>query len=449
MIPRLGETVIPQPQGEEFVRHSDRVLLVSADGHASADPETFRPYLESRFLDRLDDLKEENARYIRSSQKISRFTEEALEIIDTDRAIRSGGADGAFDVDRRLAEMDREGIAAELVLSGAQCATVPFFGPLNEEHPADLRAAGARAYHRWLADAIAQAKGRLIGVANCGPCVDMDDTIKELEWVAERGFRSVSVPGIITDPALPSLADPYFEPFWKACADLGLVLSVHAGHGHPQGKMLRFLERISQVGDADDGRDMIKAMQNDEGSPLDLDYIPARAMWTLMLAGVFDRYPTLQLALTEVRADWVPATLAVLNEYLASGETPLKKRPSEYWQSNCWAGASAIKQSEVRLRHEIGVDRMMFGRDYPHPESTWPNTWDWLRDALAGVPEDDVRAIVGENALRCYGLDASPLRLIADRIGPSLDDLLGRHDVDPRSSTTSTSEPAIGSPTRR
>ena len=48
---------------------------------------------------------------------------------------------------------------------------------------------------------------------------------------------------------------------------------------------------------------------------------------------------------------------------------------------------------------------MMFGRDFPHPESTWPNTWDWLRDAFSGVPEDDVRAIVGENALTCYRID--------------------------------------------
>jgi hypothetical protein len=110
----------------------------------------------------------------------------------------------------------------------------------------------------------------------------------------------------------------------------------------------------------------------------------------------------------------------------------MKKRPSEYWQTNCWAAASSIKQSEVRLRSKIGIDRMMFGRDYPHPEGTWPNTWDWLRDALVDVPESEVRALLGENALQCYGLDRAKLTAIADKIGPRPQDILGQHQpVDP------------------
>ena len=74
----------------------------------------------------------------------------------------------------------------------------------------------------------------------------------------------------------------------------------------------------------------------------------------------------------------------------------------------------------------------MFGHDYPHSEGTWPNTFDWLRDALQGVPENEVRSILGENAVRCYSLDGAALTRIAERIGPRPEDILGDNGrVDP------------------
>ena len=63
------------------------------------------------------------------------------------------------------------------------------------------------------------------------------------------------------------------------------------------------------------------------------------------------------------------------------------------------------------------------GRDYPHPEGTWPNTLDWLRAAFAGVPESDARKILGENAIRCFGLDAPAI----DAISPA--DWLARYQA--------------------
>ena len=416
------------------MENSQRVLIISTDSHASTDAEGYRPYLDPEYADQLDDLIERAALYRHYTEIMSRFPEEALDIIDTEGAIRSGGAEGAFDVNRRLAEMDREGVAAEMILPGAGHGTIlPFFSAGNEPYPADVRAAGARAYHRWIAEIMEQANGRMMAVANPGPCLDMDTTIKDLQWVASHGFPSVSVPGVIEDPDLPPLTDEYFEPFWKSCADLGLVLSVHAGDRQPQGKWTKYFERLEAQGTAQDGRSLQQSLMVAEGSPFDLDLGPAQVMWSLMLAGVFDRYPTLQLVLTEVRADWVPATLALLDERFASGVTPLAKSPSEYWHSNVWAGVTSIKESEIRLRHEIGVDRMMFGRDFPHPEATWPNTWDWIRDAFAEVPEHEVRAILGENALKCYGIDPNPMLEIAAKIGPRLEDLIGgTHPVDPR-----------------
>jgi hypothetical protein len=77
------------------------------------------------------------------------------------------------------------------------------------------------------------------------------------------------------------------------------------------------------------------------------------------------------------------------------------------------------------MRHEIGLETVAFGRDFPHPEGTWPNTSDYLRDAFAGVPDDELRLMLGENAIRFLGLDRDRLSEIARRIGPTIADITG------------------------
>jgi hypothetical protein len=83
------------------------------------------------------------------------------------------------------------------------------------------------------------------------------------------------------------------------------------------------------------------------------------------------------------------------------------------------------------MRHDIGVERLMFGLDYPHPEGTWPNTWNWIRATFEGVSEPEARLILGENALDCYGLDRARMADIASRIGPEANEILtGPFEVD-------------------
>jgi hypothetical protein len=155
-------------------------------------------------------------------------------------------------------------------------------------------------------------------------------------------------------------------------------------------------------------------------------------MWQLMAGGVFDRHPKLKLILNEVRADWVPAVLQVFDERFAAGDTPLKRTPSAYFRQHVYVSPSSPRQTEVAMRHEIGLDRFVFGRDYPHPEGTWPNTADWIRATFAGVPENEVRMILGENAIACFALDRDMLTRISDRIGFRPEDVLGDdHHVDP------------------
>ncbi|MCK9504088.1 MAG: amidohydrolase [Porticoccaceae bacterium] len=408
-----------------------RICIISGDGHAGTRVADYKEYMPAKYWDALKQAEQEEREFLLVTEGQSRFPEEALDIIDDRNAIRSGGQHGGWDPQRRLKEMDSEGVVAEIIHQGHQHATMPFFSIINRPSTPELRQVGAQAYHRWLADHMAATEGRTFGVADPGPCRDMAATIRELRWVASNGFVSVGVPGIVADEFLPPLYDKYYEPFWAACEELGLVLSIHAGWGLNQGLFFKFAEMMTGGQPieeaAREGRfiSMAEDLKKSRRSPNALGMEPRRAMWQLMLGGVFDRYPRLKLAMTEIRAEWIPATINFLDQKLAASGVKLAKRPSEYFRHNCYVTPSSPKIEEIQMRHEIGVDRFIFGTDYPHPEGTWPNTRDWMRAVFAGVPENQLRMMLGENAMDCYNLDRSKLRDLAERIGPQEKDILG------------------------
>jgi predicted TIM-barrel fold metal-dependent hydrolase len=424
---------------------SERLLVVSGDGHAAAPLEAYRPYLESKYHEALDALLPEELEYRQRIAGPAHPTAEAMGAFDRRGAMAAGGEAGSYDIDVRVKEMDAEGVALDIVHSGTQSAPPLWYGVANRQHPPELQLAGVKAYHRWLADFMAASGGRLAGVAEPGPVLDMDDSVAELQWLAEHGFVSIGVPGQTQNPALPPLWDPYFDPFWSTCEELGLVLSVHAGWGSTQGAVYQFFDLMAErIGDAgamggDLDREKLEglgAMVAQElaaspESPLRLNFGPQQVMWQLMLGGVFDRHPALKLALTEIRATWVPATVAALDRLAADTGAELKMKPSEYYQRNCAVAPSSTHRSEVQMRHEIGVEHMLFGTDYPHHEGTWPNTREWIKAAFEGVPEDEARLILGENAVKLYGLDRAALAATAARVGPTVEEVLvEHHDVD-------------------
>jgi predicted TIM-barrel fold metal-dependent hydrolase len=342
----------------------------------------------------------------------------------------SGGSRGVNDVDVRLAQMDREGIAAELVYHGDLRANDLGHNISNGVWPFEVWDAGARGYNRWVYDAFGSVPDRLLLTAAIGSCTDMPATIAELDSIAEHGFIGTFMPGFMRHRDMPPLFDPYWEPFFTACEAQDLALVVHAGFGFEQGVvydgMARVDREIAESGGSEMDRVMLLARD-----VFTADFFSSvkgrRPMWQLMFGGVFDRHPNLKLVMSEVRADWIPAVFAHLDALYDRHreQLPAQRRPSEYWRSNCLAGASFMHKAEVEMRHEIGVEQILFGRDYPHPEGTWPNTSDWLRDAFAGVPEDELRLMLGENAIGFFGLDRAPLEAIAERIGPEVADIVG------------------------
>ena len=86
-----------------------------------------------------------------------------------------------------------------------------------------------------------------------------------------------------------------------------------------------------------------------------------------MLGGAFDRHPNMKVMLTEVRADWLPATLRHLDAIYEKhrADLPAKRKPSEYWQDNCMAGVSFMHKAEVEMRYEIGIDKFGFRTGLP------------------------------------------------------------------------------------
>ena len=152
--------------------------------------------------------------------------------------------------------------------------------------------------------------------------------------------------------------------------------------------------------------------------------------------GVFDRHPNLKLAMTEQPGVWIPYMLSEMDSAVLGARTlgvQLSKPPSEYFRSNVFVGASFMARFEAEAAIEDGSwPNLFWGRDYPHPEGTWRYTDDpdeeplshrSLRHTFAGLPEDKVRAMVGENAVRIYGLDADELRTVADAIGPTIEQI--------------------------
>ena len=96
---------------------------------------------------------------------------------------------------------------------------------------------------------------------------------------------------------------------------------------------------------------------------------------------------------------------------------------SEYWQRNCWFGASLLRPSDMALRERIGVNKLMWGADYPHTEGSFPHSRVGLRLLFSDVPEDEVRLMTSGNAAVVYDLDLARLQKIADEIGPTVQEV--------------------------
>lgn len=336
----------------------------------------------------------------------SLFAGEALESFSEQSAVMSGGTTGLFDSDRRLAELEADGVVAEVLFPNG----VPFAATgFGDNAPVELRAAGGRAYNRWLVDFCGLAPERRAGLAQVD-LHDVDRAVADVEWARESGLRGVVIPTSWRIEGIPPYYDPVYEPFWAVCAEAGMPVHAHGG-------------AADEGGYGDYGPEAMLTFALEATC-----FYAQRPFWYLMWGGVFERHPDLTLVLTESRADWVPYILFFCDrlfedKLFAHIREKVKERPSEYFRRNVVLGASMMNRHEAEMRHQIGLDKLMWGADYPHYEGTWPSSLAWQKAAFAGLPVDEVATSLGGNAARVYGFDVGSLGPIADRVGPKVDDI--------------------------
>ena len=324
--------------------------------------------------------------------------------------VLAGDADG-----RRLAVLEEQGIHGEVtypgpVLTGG-ISPAMYLGSATGDNLGAVWPA-LHAYNRWLADFCAAAPGRRAGVIPTD-LHDMEAAVAELAWAREHGiFGGVMLPGMSVRSKLPGYADEYFEPFWSACEDYDIVVNLHTGAS----------------GTATDSKYLYDSKHGGMLGLYEVFVFSRRPLWFMILGGVFDRHPRLKVVIAENGVQWLPSLVRDMEQFFDThGGAPvrsyLKLRPAEYVARHVHIAGSLMKRYEAEMRHEIGVDRLMWGADYPHLEGAVPVHRQTLRHVFGGMPENDIRAMLGENAMRLWDFDRAALQEAADRVGPTVEEL--------------------------
>ena len=358
----------------------DKLIIVSSDSHAGVPKELWSQYLPERYHELLPQLREDNeiypqAIYLLGAKSGTTSLPEVQEAHQVDWH-------GLHDPVLRLADMDREGVTAELIYHGDFRLGDMFHNVTGREYSFDAWEDGARGWNRWAADNFGFAMHRFLVTAAIGPCVDMDATVAELEWIADHRFTGTYGPGYMSHRDMPPLFDEYWEPFWSVCEERGIAIVVHAGFGTEYGAVFPEIERIyNDVATAAGSTDPAALFEHadavsEESRVFFNDFLnhnvdSRRPMWQMMLGGVFDRHPDLKLLLTEIRLDWIPATLrhldAVYEQHRA--DLPAKRKPSEYWRPTAWPARRSSTRPRWRCATRSASRRCCSGVTSPTPRA--------------------------------------------------------------------------------
>ncbi len=389
----------------------DRVLVISADCHAGLPPEKYRDYVSPQYRETFDIVLPLQLEEVRAMGK--KFL--VADINEEWRQGRDDALSGAWDHDQRVRVLEGDGIAAEVIFpDGITEMNMPPFGaglslPTDDRIVPELQWEGARAHNRWLAEFCQMAPGRRAGVAITPICWDIDEAVKEIHWAREHGLRGILIPTLWGKR--PAYHHPRYEPVWSACEELDMTIHLHSGaapledYGDSLGMMGIYITEVV--------------------------WWSVRPLSFLIWGGVFERHPKLKVAITESTTIWVPELLALMDQRysethysakLGDYRSHLKMKPSEYFHRQVFLGASCMPRREAEMRAAIGVKNIMWGSDYPHPEGTWPHTKQQMIETFRGLPERELRDMLGLNAARVYGFDLPALDKVAARIGPRLED---------------------------
>ena len=282
---------------------------------------------------------------------------------------------------------------------------------------------GRRAYNRWLADFCAAAPGRRAGQLEVS-FDDIDDAVRDVYWAKEHGLVRISLPPLPAGRHLLFRSQTSIR-LWAACQDVGFPISQHGGAGAPAFSPPGFAAILTLA--------------------LEHSFFSGRSLWQMIVGGVFDRFPELQMVFVETGSNWIPYKINELDDFLQGAdawtgfartlnrERQFKLTGAEYWERNCHVGASPFKSRTITIDshqasdvHSEGLEllphKIMFGVDYPHFESIFPHTATNVADLMArkDLSDSDIRGILYGNCAAVYGFDLDALAPDIERVGFAL-----------------------------
>ncbi len=289
---------------------------------------------------------------------------------------------GAYLPNERIKEMDADGVDAEIIYQPQRTMSYLMTAGDNE-----FQLAGIRAYNDWLHDDFcSRDHQRLIAIAQM-PNVGLEGMIAELRRSAKKGMRGVV---LSTWPSGKETLSPDDDKFWAAAQELGIPVSIHVSLVS-NARMRVAGGNWKFAGSAAKGMSTTWAIMAD-----------------MILSGVFDRFPGLQMVMVETGVGWVPYFLEQLDDRYWRNRVwtkcAIKKLPSEYWRTNLSA-TFILDQYGLMNRHVIGIRNMLWSTDYPHQGNDWPYSRKVLKEMAAGVPEEELHLICAGNAARLYHLE--------------------------------------------
>jgi predicted TIM-barrel fold metal-dependent hydrolase len=379
--------------------------VVDADGHVVEPPWMWQEYIEPAYRDyvpRCVKLADGHDWVIRSSLAQPGDTSQPLDDTTMRRVPAAAqiagrswdenwdlpfrtGIQGAWDPHARIKDMDADGIDVAILYPTTMLAYVPDPG---------FAAARCRAYNNWLADYLKPHPQRLFGSAAV-PLQDIPAAIEELHRAVEQlGFRGVFIrPNPYAENA--PFTHPMYDAFWAECEALGVPVGLHVFLNPDMPGACRDL-KIHQT-----FRDIYftQAVSN----PIDL---MCCVSW-FCAAGILDRFPRLRVIFLEGGGGWLWSWLERLDHHshIWRSQVPWQKMlPSERFRANCSISFDADEKMLCPTVQLLGSEPVIWASDYPHPDAKLPGVVDELRENIARLPEKDQRNILGENALRLYGI---------------------------------------------
>ena len=292
---------------------------------------------------------------------------------------------GCYDPKARLNDMDLNRVEAS-----ACYPTFPRFcgQTFSEGKDKELGHACVLAYNDWMLDEwCGDSGGRLIPICLI-PLWDAELAAGEVRRNAARGVRAVAFSEIPAHLGLPSIHSPFWDPFFRACEETNTTVCMHIGSS----------SRMPAT--SPDAPPSVTATLGFGGAMMSVvDFL-----WS----GLLVRYPKLKLAYAESQMGWVPYILERIDDVWEDNQgwaqtKHIPEPPSTYFHRNMWM-CLFKDQTGIDNRDRIGIDRITFETDYPHSDSTWPDSRAVAAELLDGLTDEEIYRIVRGNAIDLFDL---------------------------------------------